>query len=127
MGNGFNGFEGHDVGFVDILRGDLDGVEQDAGTLGVDACGAEGVGDHGDGDEDGGAVFKDGQAEVVHGLDLGRGLELVEAGVGVAVGLTLESYACALGSAGHDVATLVRHDRHGKTFPCPEGQMTGDR
>ena len=35
FGHEFNGFVGKNGGFVDVLRGELDGVKQDPGTAGV--------------------------------------------------------------------------------------------
>jgi hypothetical protein len=99
------------------LQGELDVVLKLAGAFGVDARGAEGVGDHGEGEQDGVAVFKEGQVEVVHGLDFGPGLEDVKAGMAVAKGLAFEGDGFTLGSAGQDVATFVRDGFHGWTFP----------
>lgn len=63
-GDGFDGRGRDDVEFtLDILRGDLDGVEQEAGAARVDAARAEGIEDLSEGDLDGAAVFENGNPE----------------------------------------------------------------
>ena len=47
----------------DILRGDLEGVEEKARAARVNAGGTERVEDLGEGDLDGAAVFEDGEPE----------------------------------------------------------------
>jgi hypothetical protein len=101
---------------LDILRGNLEGVEKEAGTARVEAEGAKGIENLGEGDLNGAAVFEDGKSEgPVRGYGRLRG-KAVEAGVKVAIRLASQSRRMALGSVGHDVAALVRHCG---PFPTP--------
>ena len=66
MGEGFDGVGRYDATFAnDILRADLEGVEEKAGFFHIDVAGAEGIDDLSEGDLDGAAVFKDGEVEIV--------------------------------------------------------------
>ena len=108
VGEGVDAKHRDDVIFaLDILRADLEGVEQKAGCAGVDAAGAEGIEDLSEGDLDGAAVFKDGKPEVIHHSDGRLGGEAVKARVEVAIRLAFEGRRVAIGSVGHDVATFV--------------------
>jgi hypothetical protein len=61
-------------------------------------------------------VFEDPEPDGVHGVGRRGGGEAVKSCVGVTIWLGFESDGVTLGSAGHDVATLVRHLRHDKSF-----------
>jgi hypothetical protein len=110
LSDGFDGRSWDDaLVAIDILRGDLEGVEHDAGSAIVDAARAEGIEDLGEGELDGVAVFKDGKPEAIHHSDGRRGVETVKARVEVAVRLVSQSRGFALGSVGHDVTAFVCH------------------
>ena len=94
---------------VDVLRGDLEAVEEQAGAARVEMGGAEGVEDLGEGELDGAAVFQYGEKE---GLTCGDALPqalLVKPGVEVAIRLVFQGVRTALASVGHDVAAFQVH------------------
>ena len=78
-----------------VARGDLQAVEEHAGSFGVDVLGGEGDEDFADGELDGSAVLERRQLE---GEKRARGSDdaLLETGVEVAVGLAAESGRAAL-------------------------------
>jgi hypothetical protein len=117
-GDGFDGSEGEDVLFaLDVLRGDLESIEEVSGALGVEPFGVEIVDDLGEGDQDGAAVFEDGNLAgfCSRGIRLGGGGgwfgRAVEAGVEVAIVLVAEGGGVAPGSVRHDVAAFEVHSR----------------
>jgi hypothetical protein len=108
VGDGFDGRYWDDASVaIDILRGNLEGVEQEASFARVDAARAEGIEDLSEGDLDGASVFKYGKPEGIHHSDGRLGGEAVKARVEVAVRLVSQSRRLTLGSVGHDVAAFV--------------------
>jgi hypothetical protein len=108
LGEGFDGVGRYDATFAnDILRADLEGVEEKAGFFHIDVAGAEGIDDLSEGDLDGAAVFKDGEVEIVLLCDGRLGGEAVKARVEVAIGLASESRRVTIDSVGHDVTAVV--------------------
>jgi hypothetical protein len=108
LSDGFDGRSWDDaLVAIDILRGDLEGVEHDPGSAVVDAARAEGIEDLSEGDLDGVAVFKDGKPEAIHHSDGRRGVETVKARVEVAVRLVSQSRGFALGSGSRPVAIVM--------------------
>ncbi len=106
----------------DILRGDLEGVEKEAGTARVKLRGAQGVENLGEGDLDGAAVLQDRELE---GFFRGAGRpcgEAVQAGVEVAIRLTAEGGRVAFDAVRHDVATFVTHFG---SLPTPTPSLQG--
>jgi hypothetical protein len=56
---------GVDVDFLRIGRGDLESVEEEAGTAGIELVGGEGLDDLDERELDGGAVFDVGKVELI--------------------------------------------------------------
>jgi hypothetical protein len=92
-------------GVLEVDAGDLEAIEQEAGTLGVDLVAGDPGEDLADGELDGGVVFEDGEVEV-------GGVGLVGGGfaggvVVVAEGFVAECGTAAAVSVGEDVSALI--------------------
>jgi hypothetical protein len=93
----------------DILRGDLEAVEEEAGTTRIEFGGGKGVEDLGKGDLDGTAVL---QHRELEWLILAAGLlsgKAVEAGVEVAIRRAAEGRRMTTDAVGHDMTTFLIH------------------
>jgi hypothetical protein len=102
---GFDGFAGGCFG--QVRRGDLQGVEEQAGAFGVEAAVGDSLGDEGDGGLDGAAVFEGGKLEGGQSVALfGQARGLVGAVVVEAKIFFAETFAAAAVSVGEDVAAL---------------------
>ena len=109
-GYGMYGFLGDNVVFaIDVLGGDLEGVEKEAGAARVELRGTEAVENLGEGDPNGAAIFEEGQLERFAGSGCGAGSEAVHAVVEVAKRLIFQGDGSALEPIGHDVAALHVH------------------
>ncbi len=104
------GFPGDNIVFaIDVLGGDLEGVEEETGAAGVELRGTEAVENLGEGDLDGAAVFKDGQLDRFAGGGGWPGGKSVQAVVEVAAWLASKGDGSAFKPVGHDVAALHIH------------------
>jgi hypothetical protein len=107
----FNGF-GSGVavggGFGEVEAGDLETVEEEAGTAGVDVVGGDALEDLADGELDGGSVFWEGKVEGGAAATAGAG---VCGGLACGVVVVTEVFSAEAGAAaavavGEDVAAL---------------------
>jgi hypothetical protein len=97
------------LGFGEVEAGDLEAVEEEAGSAGIDLVGGDALEDLADGELDGGLVLGQGQVE------LGAAVFAVAwVGDGAAGGVMVvaevfaaETWAAAAMAAGEDVAALV--------------------
>jgi hypothetical protein len=107
---GFDCFAGQDfIASRDILRSDLEAVEKEAGSLGLEPPGAECAEDLGEGELDGAAIFQDWEFErLKRGSGLLRG-EAMDARVEIAKGFAGHRVRSALDTVGHDVTALHVH------------------
>jgi hypothetical protein len=87
---------------IDVLRGDLEGIEQQAGAAGVEAGVEQGAGDLGERDLDGGSIFEQRDLDVARHGAAGFGRD-ADAGVKVAKGGVAESRGLASVAVGLDV------------------------
>ena len=104
---GFGAFAG--LGFGEVEAGDLEAVEEQACSAGVDLVGGDALEDLADGGLDGGAVFGEGEIEggtavlvLVWVLDGAAGGVVV-----VAELFSAQAWAAAAAAVGEDVAALV--------------------
>jgi hypothetical protein len=108
-GHGVHNFGILTVGIaIDILRGDLDGVEEQAGLARVDAGAEEGRCDLEDGYLDGGGILQHGELEVIkyEVFWCGHGMRAV---VEIAVSQLAESRRLASFTVGLDMTTKLEH------------------
>jgi hypothetical protein len=100
----------------DILRGDLEAVEKEAGTTRIEFRGGKGVEDLGKGDLDGAAVLQDRELEwLILAAALLSG-KAVEAGVEVAIRRAAEGRRMTPDAVGHNMTTFLIH-----LDPPPQG------
>ena len=93
----------------DILRGDLEAVEKEAGTTRIEFRGGKGVEDLGKGDLDGAAVLQDRELEwLILAAALLSG-KAVEAGVEVAIRRAAEGRRMTPDAVGHNMTTFLIH------------------
>jgi hypothetical protein len=93
----------------DILRGDLEAVEKEAGTARIEFRGGKGVEDLGKGDLDGAAVL---QHRELEWLFLAAALlrsKTMETGVEVAIGGAAQGRRMTPDAVGHNVTTFLIH------------------
>jgi hypothetical protein len=93
---------------IDILRGDLDGVKEQAGVARIEARAEEGTCDLGDGYLDGGRIFQHGEIDVIHdgAFLFGHGMR---AGVEITISRPAESRRLASVTVGLDVSAKLEH------------------
>jgi hypothetical protein len=109
-GNVMRGHHWDDVMLaLDILCSDLESIEIEASTTGLEPGVAEGIEDLGEGNQDGAAIFEDGELEGFVRRRGRLGGEGVQAGVEVAIVFAAEGKRGALVSAGQDVTTFRQH------------------
>jgi hypothetical protein len=99
-------------GFGEVEGGDLEAVEQEAGTAGIEVVGGDAFEDLGEGELDAGAVRELGDAGEGEGAEAGLAGRSVFDGaargvVEVAEGLVAEAGAAAAATVGVDVAALI--------------------
>jgi hypothetical protein len=102
-----------------ILRGDLDTVEEESGSAGIEFRGAKGGENLGEGHLDGATIFKNGKPEGLIGSGDRRICKPMETGMVVAIGLAAQGRRLAFTTVGHDVTALVIHSGFLSPYPHP--------
>jgi hypothetical protein len=91
---------------LEVLRGDLEAVEEQASAAGIKPSGAKRFEHLGDSDLDGTVVFHEWEDERLIGMACLRGRETLKTCMEVAIVRTAECGRVAPGAAGHDAATF---------------------
>jgi hypothetical protein len=108
-GHGADKFGGRMEGFaIDILRGDLDGVEEQAGVARIKAGAEVSRCDLVDGNLDGGGILQHGEIDVIPDGAFGFGHGM-HAGVEITVSRLAESRRLASSSVGFDMTAKIVH------------------
>jgi hypothetical protein len=93
---------------IDILRGDLDGVEEQAGAARIEARAEQPRYDLGDGYLNGGGILQQGEIDVIRDGAFGFGYGM-HAGVEITEGRPAESRRLASFSVGFDMTAKIVH------------------